>query len=547
MEVNHNYYKNDSEYMMINWWKKAVIYQIYPRSFKDSNGDGIGDIRGILEKLDYLKTLGIDAVWLSPVYQSPMIDNGYDVSNYYKIDPIFGTMSDFDLLVNQAKKLGIRLIMDLVVNHTSDQHSWFQESRQSKDSLKRDFYIWRDQPIGDPNHWTYDAKTNQYYFHLFSPQQPDLNWENQEVRQQIYQMMNFWLDKGISGFRLDVIDLIGKQADKGVTVNGPHLHDYLQEMHEETFGGRDCLTVGEAWSSSPELAKLYAAPDRNELSMIFGFWHILTSAGNGDKWNKLPLNVPKLKEALLAWQSLEPHEAWNALFTNNHDLPRILSFWGDEGVYRERSAKAFAILFHLLRGTPFIYQGEELGMTNYPFTDLSEFKDIESWDFYESQRQLGKSTEEILGVLCDMSRDNARTPMQWTSDSQAGFTTGIPWMSVNPNYVNINATDALADSDSVFTTYQKLIRLRHDEDWVTLGETLFLESSDSVIAYLRKTSDQTILVVINLSSHPQIFESDFIIKRPIIANVSFPDTLNMVSLQPWQAFAMEIDSVIWKD
>lgn len=316
---------------MTNWWKKAVIYQIYPRSFKDSNGDGIGDIRGILEKLDYLKNLGIDAIWLSPVYQSPMVDNGYDVGDYCKIDPIFGTLSDFDKLVNQSKKLGIRLIMDMVVNHTSDQHAWFQESCKSKHNSKRNFYIWRDQPIGNPSNWTYDSQTNQYYYHLFSPQQPDLNWENKEVRQQIYQMMNFWLDKGISGFRLDVIDLIGKQVDKEVTVNGPHLHDYLQEMHEATFGKRDCLVVGEAWSSSPELAKLYSAPERKELSMVFGFWHILTSAGNGDKWNKLPLNVPKLKEALLAWQSLKPNQAWNALFTNNHDLPRIVS----SGVMKE--------------------------------------------------------------------------------------------------------------------------------------------------------------------------------------------------------------------
>lgn len=528
---------------MTNWWKKAAVYQIYPRSFKDSNGDGIGDIQGILEKLDYLKTLGIDAIWLSPVYQSPMVDNGYDVSDYYKIDPIFGTMSDFERLVHQTKEMGIRLIMDLVVNHTSDQHAWFQESRQSKDSPKRDFYIWRDRPIGDSSNWTYDEKTGQYYYHLFSSQQPDLNWANKAVRQQIYQMMNFWLDKGISGFRLDVIDLIGKEVDQEITVNGPHLHDYLKEMHEATFGGRDCLTVGEAWSSSPELAKLYSAPDRKELSMVFGFWHILTSAGNGDKWNKLPLNVPKLKDALLAWQSLTPNEAWNALFTNNHDLPRIVSFWGDDGVYRERSAKAFVILFHLLRGTPFIYQGEELGMTNYPFTALSEFKDIESWEFYESQRQLGKAKEEILAVLCDMSRDNARTPMQWTKEAQAGFTRGTPWMPVNANYVDIHVEKALADPDSIFTTYQDLIRLRHNEDWVTTGETIFLDSSDSVIAYLRKTADQTILVVSNLSSHSQNFESNFTIKRPIIGNLSFSDSLSKVLLHPWQAFAVEIDSV----
>lgn len=308
---------------MNNWWKKAVIYQIYPRSFKDSNDDGIGDINGIIEKLTYLEKLGVDGIWLSPIYQSPMVDNGYDISDYYKIDPLFGTMADFEALIEKAKQLNIRVIMDLVVNHTSDQHLWFKESKKSKNNPRRDFYIWRDQPIGEFKNWTYDSSTQQYYFHLFSPQQPDLNWENEEVRKEIHKMMNFWLAKGISGFRLDVIDLIGKKPEQEITVNGPKLHDYLKEMNLATFGKKDYLTVGEAWSSSPELAKLYSGPNRHELSMVFGFWHLLTSAGNGDKWKKLPLNVPKLKEAMTAWQKLTPNEAWNSLFLGNHDLPRI--------------------------------------------------------------------------------------------------------------------------------------------------------------------------------------------------------------------------------
>ncbi|MDN6065496.1 MAG: alpha-glucosidase, partial [Lactococcus lactis] len=433
---------------MNNWWKKAVIYQIYPRSFKDSNDDGIGDINGIIEKLTYLEKLGVDGIWLSPIYQSPMVDNGYDISDYYKIDPLFGTMADFEALIEKAKQLNICVIMDLVVNHTSDQHLWFKESKKSKNNPRRDFYIWRDQPIGEFKNWTYDSSTQQYYFHLFSPQQPDLNWENEEVRKEIHKMMNFWLAKGISGFRLDVIDLIGKKPEQEITVNGPKLHDYLKEMNLATFGKKDYLTVGEAWSSSPELAKLYSGPNRHELSMVFGFWHLLTSAGNGDKWKKLPLNVPKLKEAMTAWQKLTPNEAWNSLFLGNHDLPRIVSFWGDEGTYREKSAKAFAILFHLMRGTSFIYQGEELGMTNFPFENLSAINDVESHEYFTDRKKEGQSEEEIIKVLREMSRDNARTPMQWTSDEKAGFTKGKAWLSINPNTKIINADQAVSDSNS---------------------------------------------------------------------------------------------------
>ncbi|MDN5469909.1 MAG: alpha-glucosidase [Lactococcus lactis] len=529
--------------MMNNWWKKAVIYQIYPRSFKDSNDDGIGDINGIIEKLTYLEKLGVDGIWLSPIYQSPMVDNGYDISDYYKIDPLFGTMADFEALIEKAKQLNIRVIMDLVVNHTSDQHLWFKESKKSKNNPRRDFYIWRDQPIGEFKNWTYDSSTQQYYFHLFSPQQPDLNWENEEVRKEIHKMMNFWLAKGISGFRLDVIDLIGKKPEQEITVNGPKLHDYLKEMNLATFGKKDYLTVGEAWSSSPELAKLYSGPNRHELSMVFGFWHLLTSAGNGDKWKKLPLNVPKLKEAMTAWQKLTPNEAWNSLFLGNHDLPRIVSFWGDEGTYREKSAKAFAILFHLMRGTSFIYQGEELGMTNFPFENLSAINDVESHEYFTDRKKEGQSEEEIIKVLREMSRDNARTPMQWTSDEKAGFTKGKAWLSINPNTKIINADQAVSDSNSVFYTYQKLIKLRHQENWLIEADFELLESADEIFAYLRKTTTRTFLVVANLSNLVQRFESSFVKKNEIISNDSFPDLLTDIEIQPWQAFALEIKNL----
>ncbi|WP_042747747.1 glycoside hydrolase family 13 protein [Lactococcus cremoris] len=529
--------------MMKNWWKKAVIYQVYPRSFKDSNDDGVGDINGITEQLDYLKKLGIDAIWLSPLYQSPMVDNGYDISDYYKIDPLFGKMSDFDELLEKAKNIGIRLIMDLVVNHTSNQHLWFKEVRKSRDNSKRDFYIWRDQPVGERRNWTYDSSTQQYYFHLFSPQQPDLNWENEELRKEIYKMMNFWLDKGISGFRLDVIDLIGKQPDQGITVNGPKLHEYLKEMNLATFGAKDCLTVGEAWSSSPELAKLYSSPNRQELSMVFGFWHLLTSAGNGNKWEKLPLDVSKLKEAMAAWQKLNPNEAWNSLFLGNHDLPRIVSFWGDEGENREKSAKAFAILFHLMRGTPFIYQGEELGMTNFPFENLSEINDLESHEYFTDKKNEGKTEAEIIKILQEMSRDNARTPMQWTSDQKAGFTNGKPWLAVNPNATEINADQAVSDSDSIFYTYQKLIELRHKEDWLVEADFELIETTDKIFAYLRKTGTRSFLVLANLSKSPQHFQSSYVKKSEIISNDNFPNLLTDLEIKPWQAFALEIENV----
>ena len=529
--------------MTENWWKNAVIYQIYPRSFKDSNGDGIGDLSGIIEKLDYLQLLGVDALWLSPIYKSPMVDNGYDVSDYQDIDPLFGTMTDFERLVSEAKKRQLKIIMDVVVNHSSNQHFWFQEAKKSRENPYREFYIWRNQPIGEVKNWTYEPVSQQYYYHLFNPQQPDLNWENPKLRQAIYQMMNFWVDKGVAGFRMDVIDLIGKKTDLGITVNGPELHHYLQEMHQAVFAGHDLLTVGEAWSSSPELAKLYSAPQRQELSMVFGFWHFLTSAGNGDKWQPLPLNVPKLKTALAAWQEISPEddEGWNALFYNNHDLPRVVSFWGDTGEFREQSAKTLSIVLHLMRGTPFIYQGEELGMTNFSFTDLSMLNDVESLDFYAEKINEGYSNEEIMDTLRKMSRDNARTPMQWIPGEKAGFTTGKPWLPVNPNHTRINALTALSDKDSIFYTYQKLINLRHEADWVTWGSFELLDTAPEIISYLREFSGRRYLIVANLSSQEQIFTSKFTKKADLIATADFPDQLTHVKLATWSAFAVEIN------
>ena len=382
--------------MLEKWWHQSVVYQIYPRSFQDSNHDGIGDIRGIISRLDYLKELGIDVIWLSPVYQSPNDDNGYDISDYQAIHPDFGTMADMDDLIEQAKERGIRIVMDLVVNHTSDEHKWFVEARKNKDNPYRDYYVWRD-PVDEkePNGmrstfsgpaWEFDEETGQYYLHLFSKKQPDLNWENEAVRREVYDMMNFWIDKGIGGFRMDVIDFIGKIPDQEITGNGPKLHDYLQEMNQQTFGAADLLTVGETWGATPEIAKAYSHPDRHELSMVFQFEHVGLDQQEGkDKWDLKALSIPELKAVLSKWQVSLGEEGWNSLFWNNHDLPRIVSRWGNDGEYRRQSAKMFAILLHMMKGTPYIYQGEEIGMTNYPIADISEADDIETINMYHER------------------------------------------------------------------------------------------------------------------------------------------------------------------
>ncbi|VED86323.1 glycoside hydrolase family 13 protein [Streptococcus equi] len=536
-----------------HWWHKATIYQIYPRSFMDTSGNGIGDLKGITGKLDYLQELGITAIWLSPVYQSPMDDNGYDISDYQAIATIFGDMADMDELLDEAKQRGIKIIMDLVVNHTSDEHAWFVEARENPDSPKRDYYIWRDQPnnltsIFSGSAWEYDEATGQYYLHLFSKKQPDLNWENAELRQSIYDMMNFWIDKGIGGFRMDVIDLIGKIPDSEITGNGPRLHEYLKEMNQASFGNHDLMTVGETWGATPEIARQYSRPENKELSMVFQFEHIgLQHKPNASKWDyAAELNVPALKEIFSKWQTeLKLGEGWNSLFWNNHDLPRVVSIWGNDTVYREKSAKAMAILLHLMRGTPYIYQGEEIGMTNYPFERLSDVNDIESLNYAKEAMANGMSEEAVLDSICRVGRDNARTPMQWSSQKNAGFSTADQtWLPVNPNHQEINVASALADPDSVFYTYQKLIQLRQTQDWLVEADYQLLQTSDKVFAYKRQLGRETYLVVVNLSNQEQFFEESLHKVQVIISNTDVQAVVESQQLEPWDAFCVKLDETL---
>ena len=491
------------------WWHSSVVYQIYPRSFNDSNGDGIGDINGIREKLDYLKELGIDVIWLSPVYKSPNDDNGYDISDYCDIMDEFGTMDDMEKLLKEANEKGIKILMDLVVNHTSDEHKWFIEAKKSKDNKFRNYYIWRDPVNGhEPNNlgscfsgsaWQYDESTDQYYLHLFSKKQPDLNWENENVRNEVYKMMNFWIDKGIGGFRMDVIDLIGKVPDEMITGNGPKLHDYLQEMNKAALEGHDLLTVGETWGATPEIAKLYSNPKRKELSMVFQFEHIgLDQIEGKEKWDVKPLDLLDLKKVLSKWQTELEGEGWNSLFWNNHDLPRIVSRWGNDREYRVESAKMLATLLHGMKGTPYIYQGEELGMTNVRFEDINEYNDIETLNMYKDRISKGYSHDEIMASIYAKGRDNARTPMQWDSTENAGFTTGKPWLKVNKNYKFINAEDCLQDKDSIFYHYKKLINIRKHNDTIIYGNyKLLLPEDKNVFAYSRELNGDKIVVVCN--------------------------------------------------
>lgn len=535
--------------MQKHWWHNATVYQIYPKSFMDSNGDGIGDLKGITNKLDYLEKLGITAIWLSPVYQSPMDDNGYDISDYEDIADIFGSMTDMEELLKEANARGIKIVMDLVVNHTSDEHAWFVEARDVPNSPKRDYYIWRDKPNNltsafSGSAWEYDETSGQYYLHLFSKKQPDLNWENEEVRQKVYDMMNFWIDKGIGGFRMDVIDLIGKLPDQEITGNGPKLHDYIKEMNQATFGKHDLLTVGETWGATPEIAKQYSNPDNQELSMVFQFEHIgLQYKPNGPKWNyEKELNVPKLKEIFNKWQTeLELGQGWNSLFWDNHDLPRALSNWGDDGEYRVKSAKALAILLHLMRGTPYIYQGDEIGMTNYPFKDLSDVRDIESLNYAKEALENGKTMDQIMDSIRVIGRDNARIPMQWDRSEHGGFTTGTPWIQSHPNYETINVEAALADPDSIFYTYQKLVALRKEQDWLVDGDFELLDTAEKVVAYKRVTDKESYLVVMNFSGKNQTFDIDVTYTDTIISNTNEHQALKEKNLQPWDAFCVKLD------
>lgn len=542
--------------MFMSWWKKAVVYQVYPKSFNDTTGSGVGDLAGITEKLDYLKELGITVIWLSPVYESPGDDNGYDISNYEQIDPAFGTMEDMEQLIAEAKKRGIYIVMDLVVNHTSDEHEWFEEAKSSRDNPYRDYYIWRD-PVdgGVPNDlqstfggsaWEYSEETGQYYLHLFSKKQPDLNWENPAMRQDVYQMMNFWLDKGIGGFRLDVIDLIGKQPDQLVTADGPKLHDYLQEMNEATFGHQDVLTVGETWSATVQNAKQYSNPDGSELSMVFQFEHILLDQqDDGEKWDLKPLNLVDLKRTLAKWQTELGDEGWNSLFWNNHDTPRIVSRWGNDEEYRQESAKLFAILLHLMKGTPYIYQGEEIGMTNYEMASLDDIYDIESINMYHERLAAGHSEADILTSINAKGRDHARTPMQWHGDqAHAGFTVGQPWIPVNDNFTEINVAQNLAEKDSVFATYQQLIQYRKDHDIVVKGDfqLLYLDHP-AVFAYKRQWQDDAFVVLANVSEEEQTVAVAELSLNDVIINNYDELTVRdgQLTLEPYQAIAITID------
>ena len=526
-----------------DWWKEAVIYQIYPKSFQDSNGDGIGDLPGILSRLDYLHKLGVDALWLSPVLASPQVDNGYDVSDYQDIDPMFGTMEDMRTLIREARARGIGILMDLVLNHTSDQHRWFREACQGRDNPCHDYYIWRDGVPGAlPNEmraafggpaWTYVPALGQYYFHQFAPQQPDLNWANPAVRQELYKMIRFWMDEGVAGFRLDVIDQVGKDPDRQITANGPRLMEFLHELNRETWGGKNLVTVGEAWGADIPRARQYSAPDGSVFSMVFQFEQMCLDH-EADKWVPKAMALPELKASIARWQQGLHGCGWNSLFWDNHDLPRIVSRWGDDGERRVDSAKALAVALHGLQGTPYIYQGEELGMTNAPYP-LEELRDLESINAYHEMVEKGMPEADALAAIHRMMRDNARTPMQWTDGPHAGFTSGTPWMMVNPNYTRINAASALADPDSVFYTYQKLIALRKAHPVFVEGDfTLLCPEDEQVFAYLRRGAGQELLAAVNLSgrSAPFALPEAFAGCEPLLATQGAPQA---GVLRPWEA------------
>ncbi len=536
------------------WWKNAVVYQIYPKSFQDSNGDGIGDIRGIISRLDYLEELGIDAVWISPMYCSPQDDNGYDISDYQDIDPMFGSLDDMEELIAKAKEKNIRIIMDLVLNHTSDEHRWFLEAKKGKDNPYHDYYVWRDGVEGTyPNDmkatfggpaWEWVPELNQYYFHQFSVKQPDLNWENPKVRREIYDMILWWMEKGVGGFRLDVIDQIAKEPDNGITNNGPRLHEFLQEMSRETFQKGDLITVGEAWGATPEIAKLYSNPDGSEFSMVFQFEHMVMDQQEGkEKWDLAPLPFVKLKKCLAKWQEELYGRGWNSLFWDNHDLPRIVSRWGDDGKYRKESAKMLALVLHGMQGTPYVYQGEELGMTNVRFPDISSYEDIETLNMYRERLDAGYKEDEIMKSIYAKSRDNARTPMQWSGEENAGFTTGKPWIRVNPNYTDINAESEKKDPDSVYHFYRKLIRMRKEYPVFVDGKfELLLPEDEQVFAYLRTDSDTQMLVCANFTGEPAECQISGEWKEAQILLHNYADDVpecgESLQLKPYEAFIL---------
>ncbi|QWH16162.1 alpha,alpha-phosphotrehalase [Bacillus mycoides] len=498
-------------------WHKSVVYQIYPKSFNSYYNKETGDIKGVTEKLDYLKELGVDYIWLTPIYRSPQNDNGYDVSDYYSIDPSYGTMEEFEELLKEAKVRDIEIMLDIVVNHSSTEHKWFKEAKEDKNSPYRNYYIWRDEKNNwqskfGGSAWKYDEKTGQYFLHLFDETQADLNWENEKLREEVYDMMRFWLEKGVKGFRLDVINLISKDqrflSDEGTTAtsdgrkyytDGPRVHEYLQEMSQNVFEGKDVITVGEMSSTTIDNCIKYSNPERNELSMTFSFHHLKVDYSNGDKWTKADFDFIKLKEIMSDWQSeMQKGGGWNALFWCNHDQPRIVSRFGDDEKYRNESAKMLATAMHMLQGTPYIYQGEEIGMTNPKFESIEQYRDVESLNIYDIKLEEGISKEEIIGILKQKSRDNSRTPMQWNGEVNSGFTTSTPWISVAENFKEINVEKALEDRESVFYHYKKLIKLRKKYDVLTEGKYAILDvNHPNIWAYTRTVNNEVLLVINN--------------------------------------------------
>ena len=551
------------------WWKESVVYQIYPRSFCDSNGDGIGDLNGITGKLDYLKELGIDVIWLSPVYKSPNDDNGYDISDYQAIMDEFGTMEDFDRMLATAHEKGIKIMMDLVVNHTSDEHKWFIESRKSTDNPYRDYYIWRPAKEDGslPNNWgscfsgpawEYDKTTDMYFLHLFSKKQPDLNWDNPAVRQDVFDMMNWWLKKGGDGFRMDVISLISKEpglpdkepgingyATFNVSANGPHVHEYLQEMRQKALNNADTITVGECSGVTLEEAKKYARSDEKELNMVFQFEHMdVDSDEKAGKWTTRKMDLRNLKKILTRWQKGLQDIAWNSLYWENHDQPRSVSRFGnDSDEYREISAKMLATCIHMMQGTPYVYQGEELGMTNCPFNTLDNFRDLESINAFHELTEQGKMTEEdMMAAIGYKGRDNARTPMQWDDSAYAGFSTANPWIMVNPNYTKINAKDQINREDSVFKYYQKLIKLRHESELIVYGTyDLILDDDKDIYAYIRTLGDEKLIVYCNFSENTREVElpEEFTNGKVLISNYIDAKVNHKITLRPYEAIVIQ--------
>lgn len=550
------------------WWKEAVVYQVYPRSFMDSNGDGIGDLPGVISKLDYLQELGIDVIWLSPIYQSPNDDNGYDISDYYGIMEEFGTIEDFDRLLEGIHARGMKLIMDLVVNHTSDEHAWFIESRSSKDNPKRDYYIWRPEKDGAlPNNWEsifsgpvweWDEATGEYYLHVFSKKQPDLNWENPNVIKDIHSMMKWWLDKGIDGFRVDAINHIGKEKgfpddphpeEQSHTTgykmysNLPLVHETLHRFNQEVLSGYDVMTVGETSGVGAEEALLYVDEQRQEVNMVFQFEHVQIDCGDQGKWGVAPWNLLDLKRIMSEWQTVLHGKGWNALFMSNHDQPRQVSRFGDDGTYWSQSAKLLATFIHTLCGTPYVYQGEEIGMTNVAFDSIDSYRDVEILNFYkEKVVKEGLDPKDVMHRIHHKGRDNARTPMQWSADERAGFTTATPWIDVNPNYVQINVEQQLQDEGSILNYYKKLIHLRKNNDLMVYGEyQLILPDHPQIYAYTRRLGDEGLLVMLNFSAERPIFElPEYLnIEAPelLIGNYSVEENedVRQVQLEPYEA------------